>query len=109
LSPGFQNSNTWTKASNLSFCFPVLRLGQTASREGGKMTKALYALLGILTGAIVGSAAGLLFAPASGRELRADFQNYTTQVRNEVQQAGADRRKELEEQLARFRGEILSD
>ena len=73
------------------------------------MNKALYALLGILTGAIIGSAAGLLFAPASGKELRADFENYTTQMKNEIQQAGTDRRKELEEQLARFRGEILSD
>ena len=62
------------------------------------MTKALYTILGLLIGAVVGSAIGLLMAPASGKELRADFQNYTTQMRNEVQKAAVDRRQELEEQ-----------
>ena len=73
------------------------------------MTRALYMLLGLVAGAMVGSAAGLLLAPESGRQLRADLENYTNQVRNEVQQAAEDRRQELEAQLAHLRGEIISD
>ncbi len=73
------------------------------------MTRALYMLLGLIAGAMVGSAAGLLLAPESGRQLRADLENYTSQVRKEVQQAAEDRRQELEAQLAHLRGEIISE
>jgi gas vesicle protein len=66
-------------------------------------------LLGLVAGAVVGSAAGLLLAPESGRQLRADLENYTSQVRKEVQQAADDRRQELEAQLAHLRGEIISE
>ncbi len=73
------------------------------------MQKAFNLLIGLLAGALVGSAVALLMAPASGRQLRADLENYTSQVKNEIELAAHNRRSELEEQLARLRGEIVSE
>jgi gas vesicle protein len=77
--------------------------------KGGKMNKVLSGVLGWMAGAIVGTAIGLLLAPSSGRQLRADIQGYTDQVRREIELAAEERRQELEEQLARLRGEIKSE
>ena len=73
------------------------------------MQKALNFLLGLIAGAMVGGAAALLMTPASGRQLRADLENYTSQVKNEIELAAHNRRSELEGQLARMRGEIVSE
>ena len=73
------------------------------------MNKALNMLLGLIAGAMVGSAIGLLLAPASGRQLRADVQNFGDQMRKDIRMATLERRQEMEEQLARLRGEILSE
>ncbi len=73
------------------------------------MNKALNMLLGLIAGSMVGAAFGLLLAPSSGRQLRADIQNFGDQMRNDISHAADERREELEEQLARLRGEILYD
>ena len=73
------------------------------------MQKALNFLLGLIAGAMVGGAAALLMTPASGRQLRADLENYTFQVKKEIELAALNRRSELEGQLARMRGEIVSE
>jgi gas vesicle protein len=73
------------------------------------MHKAFNFLIGLLAGAVVGSAAVLLITPASGRQLRADLENYTGQVKNEIELAAHNRRAEMEEQLAKLRGEIVSE
>jgi len=71
------------------------------------MNKALNMLLGLIAGSMVGAAFGILLAPSSGRQLRADIQNFGDQMRNDIGHAADARREELEEQLARLRGEIL--
>jgi len=73
------------------------------------MQKAFNFLMGLLAGAVVGSAAVLLITPASGRQLRADLENYTGQVKNEIELAAHNRRVEMEEQLSKLRGEIVSE
>lgn len=73
------------------------------------MQKAFNFLIGLLAGAMVGGAAVLLLTPASGRQLRADLENYTGQVKNEIELAAHNRRAEMEEQLSRLRGEIVSE
>jgi gas vesicle protein len=73
------------------------------------MQRALNMLLGMIAGALVGSALAILFAPASGRQLRADLHGYTDQMRKEIELAAQTRRAEMEEQLARLRGEIVSE
>jgi gas vesicle protein len=73
------------------------------------MSKFANFFFGLVTGALVGSAIALLMTPASGRQLRADLQGYTDQVRKEVELAAQTRRAEMQEQLARLRGEIVSE
>ena len=73
------------------------------------MNKALNFLLGLRAGGMVGSAIGLMLAPASGRQMRADVQNFGDQMRKDIKMATVERRQEMEEQLARLRGEILSE
>jgi gas vesicle protein len=73
------------------------------------MQKVFNFLFGLIAGAVVGSAAVLLITPASGRQLRADLENYTGQVKNEIELAAHNRRAEMEEQLAKLRGEIVSE
>ena len=62
-------------------------------------------LNGVLTGAAVGAALALLFAPAPGDELRARWQQRAQGLLDEVRQAAQERRAELEAELARLRGE----
>lgn len=73
------------------------------------MKKAFSMIIGFLTGALVGSAAAILLAPSSGKQLRSDITGYTDQMRREMELAAQTRRAELEEQLARLRGEIVSE
>jgi gas vesicle protein len=73
------------------------------------MKKTFNMLLGLVVGGLVGVAVGLLLAPSSGRQLRHDFENYSDQLRSEVKSAAGLRRQEMEEHLARLRGEILSE
>jgi len=73
------------------------------------MNKVLNLLFGFVLGGVVGSALVLLLTPLSGDELRSEVQDYTRQVRHEVEQAAATRRTELERELARLRGEVVTD
>jgi len=73
------------------------------------MSKVFNFLLGFVLGRLVGSTVVLLTTPLSGEELRSEVQDYTRQVRYEVEQAAAARRAELERELARLRGEVVTD
>lgn len=67
------------------------------------MNRAVNFLLGAVIGGFIGAAFAILLAPSSGEELRAGIRMRTDQVRAEVAQAAADRRAELESQLASLR------
>jgi gas vesicle protein len=73
------------------------------------MQKTLNFIVGMLAGALVGGIVAILFAPSSGRQLQSDIVGYTIQVRKEVELAAQTRRAEMEEQIARLRGEIVSE
>ncbi len=57
-------------------------------------------LAGAMCGAIVGAVAALLLAPYSGLELRQNVRARVDEILAEGRQAAADRRAELEAQLA---------
>jgi gas vesicle protein len=67
------------------------------------MKRTLSFLSGVLTGAVVGGALAILMAPASGQELRTRMRARAESIQAEVQQAAAQRRAELERQLAALR------
>ncbi|MGB4595286.1 MAG: YtxH domain-containing protein [Anaerolineaceae bacterium] len=55
---------------------------------------------GVVVGALVGSALALLFTPYSGEELKSRATDYLDNIKNEVENAGIEKRKELEEELS---------
>jgi gas vesicle protein len=73
------------------------------------MQKALNFVLGLVLGGLVGSTLGLLLTPVSGDELRMQVNEYTRQVKSEVEQAANARRMELERELADMRGEVVTE
>jgi len=64
------------------------------------MNRALNFLLGATIGGLIGATVAILLAPSSGEDLRARINMRTNQIRSEVSQAAAERRAELERQLA---------
>jgi gas vesicle protein len=58
---------------------------------------------GALMGALVGVTLALLFAPSSGEEMRTQLQERARRLQEEIRQAAATRREELEKQLAALR------
>lgn len=64
------------------------------------MNRALNFMLGVVMGGLIGASVAILLAPSSGEQLRADISLRTDQIRTEVSKAAADRRAELERQLA---------
>lgn len=58
---------------------------------------------GAFLGGLISSVLVLLFTPYSGAELQNNVSDYIDNVRNEVEKAGADKRKELETQLEDLR------
>lgn len=64
------------------------------------MNRALNFMLGVVIGGLIGASVAILLAPSSGEQLRADISLRTDQIRTEVSKAAADRRAELERQLA---------
>lgn len=73
------------------------------------MRRIINMLVGLLSGAVVGAALALLFAPASGRNTRMGIQDTINHMEREIRQAAKERRTELEQQLAALRGEIVSE
>ncbi len=67
------------------------------------MNRALNFLLGAAIGGFIGATVAILMAPSSGEELRTEISMRTDRIRSEVTQAAADRRAELESQLAALR------
>ena len=64
------------------------------------MNRYLGFLVGGLLGGLVGATMALLLAPASGEELRGQIRERAVNLQDEVKAAAAQRRAELEEQLA---------
>lgn len=60
-------------------------------------------LLGIGSGVLVGATAAILLTPASGQDLRSELRSRMERFSNELQQAAAQRRAELEHQLEAMR------
>lgn len=67
------------------------------------MRRMLSFLSGAIMGALVGATLALLLAPASGEGLREQLQERVAVVQQEIKKAAAERRAELEEQLAGLR------
>ena len=67
------------------------------------MRKACSWLTGAIFGGLVGSALVLLLTPYSGEEIKVRINDYISNVQNEVQQAGVEKRLELETELELLR------
>ncbi len=67
------------------------------------MRRVFNFLLGAGIGALVGATLAVLLAPSSGEELRVEVRARFDRFRNEIQEAAAERRRELESQLERMR------
>jgi gas vesicle protein len=68
------------------------------------MNKLLSWMLGIGLGALVGALLVMLFAPASGQEIVAQLRRGWQATLAEARKANAERRAELEAELARRQG-----
>lgn len=67
------------------------------------MNRVISFLTGAVLGAIVGAGVAMLMAPASGDELQSQIRGRVADIQAEVKKAAADRRAELEAQLAHLR------
>jgi gas vesicle protein len=67
------------------------------------MKRAISFIAGLLTGAIVGSVAAILLTPVSGETLQTQIRTRAQNIQREVSNAAAERRAELEKQLAVLR------
>jgi gas vesicle protein len=73
------------------------------------MNRALNFLLGAAIGGFIGATVAILLAPTSGEDLRSEIVMRKDRISSEVAQAAADRRAELERQLAALRAPKQSD
>ena len=64
------------------------------------MNRYLSFLVGGVIGGLVGATFAILFAPASGEEFRGQIRQRAITLQDDVKTAAAQRRAELEEQLA---------
>ena len=67
------------------------------------MSKSSSWLQGAFLGGLIGSALVLILTPYTGEELKARIDDYINNVQNEVQQAGVEKRLELETELELLR------
>ncbi|MDR3572915.1 MAG: YtxH domain-containing protein [Anaerolineaceae bacterium] len=62
-----------------------------------------YMIVGAAMGGLVCALIALLFAPSSGDKFRAQIKETSLKISQDVQQAAAQRRLELEQELANLR------
>ena len=67
------------------------------------MRRFMAFMMGAMIGGLVGATVAMLLAPSSGNEMRGQLQDRAERLREEIRKAAADRRLELEEQLAVLR------
>jgi len=67
------------------------------------MRRAGNFLAGFIIGGFISAVLGLIFAPASGPQLRQRIVDYIQQTRADVEKAAKDRRTELEIELQELR------
>ena len=60
-------------------------------------------MLGAILGGLLGSALVMLYTPAKGSELKSKLQEAVQKIRDEVRQAGEEKRAALEAQLDALR------
>ena len=68
-----------------------------------KMSKAGSYIKGLFWGGLIASAIVLLYTPYKGKDLKARATDYLDNVKNEVKEAGEEKRHEMEEELAFLR------
>jgi len=59
---------------------------------------------GLMVGSFLGAAAGFLFAPKSGKELRSEIKEKTNKALDETKQFYSDSRTKFKDTLASFSG-----
>lgn len=67
------------------------------------MRKVFNFMFGMLMGGLVGATIALLLAPTSGEDIRAQLQEQTIRLRDEVKSVAEARRAELERELSALR------
>jgi len=67
------------------------------------MSKTSSYFNGLFWGGLIASAIVLLYTPYKGEDLKARAKDYLDNVKNEVKEAGEDKRREMEEELAFLR------
>jgi len=67
------------------------------------MSKTSSYFKGLFWGGLIASAIVLLYTPYKGEDLKARAKDYLDNVKNEVKEAGEDKRREMEEELAFLR------
>ncbi len=66
-------------------------------------------LIGLLSGAVIGGGLAMLFAPSSGAETRAQIQESSSRLSNEVREAAASKAEELKAELARLQKKVIPE
>ncbi len=67
------------------------------------MSKIFNFFIGMMMGGLVGAVVGLLLAPTSGEDMRAQIQEQSIRLRDEVKSVAEARRAELERELSALR------
>lgn len=67
------------------------------------MSKASSYFKGLFWGGLIASAVVFLYTPFKGEDLKARAMDYLDNVKNEVKEAGEEKRREMEEELAFLR------
>jgi gas vesicle protein len=67
------------------------------------MRKVFNFIAGVIMGGLVGATIAILLAPASGEEVRAQLQERTIRLRDDVMAVAEARRAELERELTALR------
>jgi gas vesicle protein len=73
------------------------------------MRQIMNFITGMILGGLVGATVAILFAPASGEDLRYQIQERSIQIRDEVKAVADARRAELERELSALRTPYKSE